>query len=391
MSLQEKQMLKAALAYWRKKTEDMSPEDMTWLDATRERRLNLLNAIDEGMVVEELWQETSVIMIQLFHFMERHGYWSAWIPTLERVIEYCPDSVLYERARLQSQLSQLYRKEARIAEAYLLYDQVLDYALANQDNDLIIMIYRDKAESYLANNQLEEAETSALYALKVLDDGGALMNALVFETIGKIYRFKDKKVDARHYYQKAVDIWSTLGEPYMLAFVLNEASLVLVELEEYESSLATLQQALNALEGTKYRYLKQMIMMNQGFVHYRQKQFLEAENAFLKIDLFYIKQRGEILPYGQILQNIGNVQLKQGKWEDAEQYIVEAIKTFKSIHDDVRLANSLGTLAEILVNKQQVKHAKLYFDEAIQLLGKYPENAWGRRLLADFRQQREEC
>ena len=391
MSPQEKQLLKAALVYWRKKTIDMTPEAMAWLDATRERRLNLLTAIEEGIVAESLWQETAVIMIQIFHFIERHGYWSAWIPTLEKAIKHCSKPSLYEFARLQSQLSQLYRKGARFNEAYQLYVQVLKFAKEKPYIDLIVTIYRDKAEFYIAQNQLDDAESSGLTALEWLDDKDDQMAAFVYETMGKVFRLKGKNKKALHFYQKASIIRNILGETYLLANALNDTSLVLAELEEYDSALKILNEAMILSEESDFPDVKYLVMNNRGFIFYRKNQLEEAEKAFMKIDFLGLKRRGSLRACGQSLQNIGNVKLKQGNLDDAQPYIAEAINLFRSIWDEVHLANSLGTLAEILVCQQQNEQAKLYFDEAIQLLEKYPNNVWGQRLLKDFEGQRRNC
>ena len=391
MNPQEKQLLKAALVYWRKKTKDMTPEAMAWLDATRERRLNLLTAIDGGMEVEELWQETAVIMIRLFHFMERRGYWPSWIPTLEKAINLCTNIELYEYARLKSQLSQLYRNKRDFEAAERLYEQVLQYARQTQNKELKVSIYRDKAESLIARNQLDQAEAMVLTAFKYAETHDDHQYAILCKTIATIYRLKGQYRDALSYYKQALTIRKSIGDLYWIATILNDMAVVYEGLGNFDVGLATLNEALSMLESTEYQNMKIKLMMNKGVNYYRLNRLEEAEESFLMIDVFALKRRGEIPDQGRTLMNIGNVKLKLGKFADAELYIRESIEVFKSIKDEVRLANSIGTLAEILVCKQQVEQAKLYFDEAIQLLEKYPENAWGQRLLADFKQQRDNC
>lgn len=384
--------IEVALVYWCTKTKDMSPETITWLNVSRERRLNLLAAIEGGLSIDAFWQETAVLMIQLFHFMERNGYWSSWIPTLEKAIKLCPQRECYEQVRLQSQLSQLYRKSARFDDADQLFSQLLQYALDSDNKQLMASIYREQAVSFIARNQLDLAEESITTAYKYRQSDLDKQFAFICETFGDVYRRKGKYSDSLSYYERALPIRESYEDPYAIACTLNDMALVYEGLGEYEFGLSTYNKALEVLEDTNnYQSLKFLIRINKGVTNYRQNRLAEAEQTFLGINLFELKRSGELISQGLALQNIGNVKLKRMKHEEARPYIEEAIIVFESIHDEVRLANSVGTLAEILVLEGKVKEATPCFDKAISLLEKYPEHIWGQKLLADFIEQRNNC
>ena len=391
MTKPEHQHLKLGLNYWRQKTTDMSPEVMAWLDATRKRRLNLLTIIDEGMVVEELWQETAVLMINLFHFMDRHGYWTSWIPTIEKAITVRPQETQYELIRLKSQLSQLYRRSRRFEENIIIQEQVLEYAKNEKNNELIVSVYHNKTEAYIAQNQLDSAEENALLALKYLQNKQNRVAALIYKALGNINRLKGQIEEAIEYLKQAISIWEMIDDPYGFASNLNDLALAYETLGKYDLGLAMLDEALQILDGLEFQNLRLKIILNKGVSYYRQKNLQEAEKTFLVIDLFALKQSGEILDYAIALQNIGTVKLEQGKYEDSKPYILEAIKNFRLIKNDLELANSLGTLAEIFASNNEMDQAKLYFDEAIQRAEKFPNNAWGKSLLENFIQKRKAC
>ncbi len=382
------EQLKSALGYWHEKSKDLSPENMSWLD--RERRLNMLAAIDAGLLVAELWVDTAVIMIQLFHFMQRRGYWVSWIPTIEKAINVCSSPERYEHARLQSQLSQFYRKSNRYEDAEYVYKQVLQYEATKQSIELKITVLRDQAEGLITQHQVKEAEEVILQALhytKQENDQSLPQIPFIFDTLGSICRWRGDYDDALEWFQKAVMLRKRFADTHAIASSLNDLSLVHDDMGNYKVGLAILTEALHLVEQTDFHNLKFLIIMNQGVSYYRQNRLDEAENAFLAIDLFFLKRSGDIKNQGITLMNIGNVKMKKGEYEDADPYMQEATAICRSLGDDLRLANCLGGLAEISIHKNQKQQAKLYFEEAITFIENYPENVWGQRLRKNFQAQ----
>ena len=328
--------IEVALAYWHTKTKEMSPETVTWLNLSRERRLNLLTAIDGGLSIDVFWQETALLIIQLFHFMERNGYWLSWIPTLEQAIKFCPQDECYEQARLQSQLSQLYRKSARFEDADQLFSQILQYARQKDNKQLMASIYREQAVSFIARNQLDLAEESIANAYKYRQSDLDRQFAFICETFGDVYRRKGKYSDSLSYYERALPVRESHKDPYAIACTLNDMALVYEGLGEYALGLSTYNKALQVLEDTNnYQSLKFLIRINKGVTYYRQNRLAEAEQTFLEIDLFELKKSGEIVSQGLTLQNVGNVKLKRMKHKEAKPYIQEAIIVFESLKDEV--------------------------------------------------------
>ena len=145
----QKHQVQTALHYWQQKTENFSYKNMGWL---AERHANVRRAIELGLQYPDLCQETAVLIIQLFHFMEWSGYWLGWIPTIETAIAQSDDKEGYTNTRLHSQLGQLYRLDRRFAQAEQQNEITLQQAKNLQNKGLLAAVYREMGQNYLSQN-----------------------------------------------------------------------------------------------------------------------------------------------------------------------------------------------------------------------------------------------
>ena len=92
--------------------------------------------------------------------------------------------------------------------------------------------------------------------------------------------------------------------------------------------------------------------------------------------------------YANASNNLGNVYLLKEEWDQAEKYLKGSIILFKQAQAQVHLANSLSGVAEALVGMGKVDEAIPYYDEAIEIVSEYPEDAWAQRLVKEFTEAR---
>jgi tetratricopeptide (TPR) repeat protein len=384
---QYKSQVQASLHYWQQKTKDFSHKNIIWLD---DRRANLLKSIEEGFRYEDLWEETAVVISQVFHFMEWRGYWRSWIPTLETIIQQCPNQETTLYASLISQLAQFHRLNRGFAEARRLNEVALQIANRLQDNTLLAAIYREVGQSYLVQNQLDDAERNALLALAHIEQvpEKKRINAFILQTLGIIKRLRGQYEPSLVYFDSALVIRRELQESILLADVLNEMALTFEFMQDYDAAHRLIDEALAIINQTNNESMRTLFLMNKGVFYYRQNRLPDAEMMFQQVDFFALKRQGNLFQCGLAMQNLGNVLLKQGKVDEAEPYVQEAIQLFRPTHDEVHLANSLGTLGEILAAQKRTNDAAVLLDEAIELLQKYPDNTWAQKLLGNSLQLR---
>ena len=383
-----KTQIQAALHYWQLKTRDISLANMIWLD---ERRANLLKSVEEGLRFEEFWEETAVVVSQVFHFMEWRGYWQSWIPTLEKIIRHCPNQKTSQYGRLVCQLAQFHRLNRHFVEAEKLNHVGLQIAKELQDNVLLAAIYGAMSQSYLVQNQPDEAKQYALLALAHIEQAPEQkrIHAYVLKALGIIKRLKGQYKTSLAYFNSALDIQRELQEYNLLADILNEMALTYEFMQDYDAAHRLIDEALTFINQTNNESMRTLFLMNKGVFYYRQNRLQDAEKMFQQVDFFALKRHGNLFQCGLAMQNLGNVLFKQGRTDEAEPYIQEAIQLFRPTHDEVHLANNLGTLGEILAAQKRTKDAAVLLDEAIELLQKYPDNIWGQKLLGNFSQLRD--
>lgn len=381
-----KSQIQAALHYWQRETADFSQSKMTWLD---DRYAILRQAVEEGVKDGELWEDTAVVITQVFPFIEWRGYWLAWIPILEKVVQREQEAEPGFFIKLNIQLAQFYRLNRRFTEAQQLCLFVLKQAEILQNDELIALVYRVISQNHLAQNQLAEAERFALLALTHSEQvpDHKQLKCFILQTLGAIKGEKGENEAALVYMEPAVAIRREFDEPIYLADILNDLARVYENLGAFEKAHQLIDEALAIINQTHHALMKFLFLMNKGVFYYRQNRLEKAGEIFAQIDFFALKRQGNMVQCGMAMQNLGNVLFDQGEILEAEPYIQEAAQIFRTLSDEIQLANSLGTLAQILSAQNKRGEATEHFKEALALLEKYPENAWAKKLTENFLKQ----
>ena len=94
---------------------------------------------------------------------------------------------------------------------------------------------------------------------------------------------------------------------------------------------------------------------------------------------------------GSLTHNLGNTLLALGILEEARLYLDQAIAFWEQADDDLELANSVGTLAEVYEADEAWQTAVATYDQALELLVNYPDHSWAKRLRQNFTEAKEKC
>jgi tetratricopeptide (TPR) repeat protein len=155
-------------------------------------------------------------------------------------------------------------------------------------------------------------------------------------------------------------------------------------IETLEAALERLQPGIDLITWTD-------VYINLGTAHFHLKDYASAKAAFLAIDQRYLEENG-LLPHLMLTNNnLGNVALKEQAWEQARDYLNYSIGLARELMNGINLGNSLGDLAEVLLQLGKRNEALAAMDEAIHVLEGYPENAWARKRLAAILAQRRDA
>ncbi len=375
--------LQASLAFWQKETGNLTSEQLTRLD---ERKRNLFRAVQLGLLWPETWRDTAVVAWQSFDFVEWRGLWREWIPVLEKAIADAPPPAAGLKARLLNRLGQLYAKERRFTAAQTAHEEASALAAEADDAEAMIAAYLSMSELYKNQHQYDKAELlarQALLEIERLDDNTRYL-AFAYKILGNTARQRGDLTTAEKFLRRAVKLRYQLDEPVHLARELHDLGLILTEAGQYEEAVIIYEEAAAILVPVNDETDKSLILMSLGYLYYRQEKWVEAESTFRRIDTLALARSGEIGRQALTLNNLGNVLLKKGEMGEATECLQEAISLWQQIGDEVNLANSLGTLAELLTIYGNQAEATIYYEEAIVILSRYSDNAWARKLLVEF-------
>lgn len=106
--------LRSYLDYWLVKTADLHDAVIGQLNPEFP---NLLHIVELGLVLPETQEQTAVLMLQCFFWVEQVGYVQIWQPLVELAAQRLPVAHVSLRFRLLKQLGQLQRLQYQLDTA----------------------------------------------------------------------------------------------------------------------------------------------------------------------------------------------------------------------------------------------------------------------------------
>jgi tetratricopeptide (TPR) repeat protein len=127
-----------------------------------------------------------------------------------------------------------------------------------------------------------------------------------------------------------------------------------------------------------------------GTLYIRLEQYDKAEEAFRQADSEVLHRSGDLLTQAALAQNQGTALMKLKRFDEAHLYLRRSQKLWQQLGDQLWLANTLSTLADLFDEQGQWKSAVAYFDEAISLVTLFPENERAQRWQTQYVIRRQE-
>ncbi len=383
--------------YWRERTQEMDEHAIREADRNRQ---NLHRAVEYGLKLAKTWPATAGVVLQAFPLAERRGYWLEWIAVIEKALAHCPrpEQERWPRFKLLNRLGQLHRLSNKLPQAIASHEAARAIAEELDDEAARAEVDYNLGEVYARSRDYEKAESHALDALTRFErlPGTERWLASVLNTLGVTAQQRGDLHAAGQNLYRAVAVARELDDPLYLSRFLNNLATALQAAGKFDEAAACLHEAAGHLAPTTYELDKIGIQINLGYLYYQQERWAEAEQAFQQADSEYLRHSGDTNTQATLANNLGNVALKRGKMTAAAAHLNKAITLWRQLDEQLYLANSLGTLAEVWAtqsdtapNRERIQEAIHIFDEAIPLLECYPENPWACKLLAKFRTQRE--
>ncbi|MBK6709645.1 MAG: tetratricopeptide repeat protein [Chloroflexi bacterium] len=92
----------------------------------------------------------------------------------------------------------------------------------------------------------------------------------------------------------------------------------------------------------------------------------------------HLQQSSYFYHRATVAQCLGNTFLAQNRLADAAPHLEESARLWRQFDDELMLANTLGTIAELYAQQGKADDAIAQFEQALALLAKYPDDAWAK-------------
>jgi tetratricopeptide (TPR) repeat protein len=378
------QAIHNGLHYWRQQAGDLDDAAVAALDRDR---FNLHQLLEEGLRLEATQLPTAALMAHLGHFIETRGYWEEWLPLLERAIAACANAPALHARLLYWQGYFLAEKRGRYEEAVAVLQAARQVAQTADDRRLLAetLFYLGEIQ-----RQMHRYDAAGRYAHEALatfrqQPASGSWVAATLNCLGNIAENQGEYDTAVQYLTESVALWRQDHRTVRLARVLKDLATAYTGTGNIEQAHTCLAEAYRLVINSPYELDKIRFLIEIGVAYYRQKNWVEAAEAFRQANTPYLQNSPDLFVRATLANNQGNVLYEQQQWIGAEAHIRQAIPLWRAQNDDLHLGNSLGSLGKVLAAQAKKEEADECFAEAITLLAQFPQNQWANKLLAEFR------
>jgi tetratricopeptide (TPR) repeat protein len=377
------QHIAANVDYWLQQTEDLSRRDLNELDVDRQ---NIFQAIQHGLAHSHTRPLTLQLILQCWLLIERRGYWREWIPVLQQAIELCRDSDLAMKGQLLNRLGQSCRQERQWGAAVTHHQEAKRIAAESGNALLAAQANYYLCSAYLNNRQYAEAEQYGLEALAAFSRIApeSFWVGATYNELGMIALWRGEMEVAESRLREAVGRWRQAGDIGEVGNSLINLALALQSAGRPDEALAHYQEAITLLASAGSELRKVLAQTNMGALYYEQGDYPQAEKTFRQVDMAYLRQIGNLSYQAVVAQSLGTVALAQSRLETAESYLRQSYALWLQMDDEINLANTLGSLAEVTAAQGKIGEALPLYEEACRKLSAFPDHMWAHKLLREF-------
>lgn len=361
------------IAYWKQRTVHLNEAALASLN---KEYPNLLRAVKQGQKCPQTQtHHLAELVTQSYLLVERYGYWHTWLPIMENIITTCVLNDLPLQLTLLKQQGELLRLNRQLQAAIVIHQKAYDIAQKLDDAMAVAWTHFTLSEDYFRARAYNEAEHHGLAALAIFSkqkEGGA-GTAATLNTLGLIASERGNDDDlqlAEARLRQAISYRNKIYPQTHLARTYISLAVTLQRQRKYESALEAYQEAEKLLSLTDSELDKSKLHNCLGTLYFEWEQFNQAEAHFRQADSMALRQSGDIFTQAALKQNLANVLIEQGRFNEAESYLRQSIPLWELAHDPVYLANVFTSLCQVLSNQRRYEEATSFHSKALAILEK---------------------
>jgi tetratricopeptide (TPR) repeat protein len=193
------------------------------------------------------------------------------------------------------------------------------------------------------------------------------LSALAANNLGSVEYTVGRIREAVTYYREALSYWERMGAKARgLRTTLRNLASSLHQIGEYEEARRALQRLSHLMEGDAQPDRESMRSMRLSLARIEEATGnpLEAEKHYQEL----MKDAGEEPALlASVLDGLGDVQLKLGRFAEAEKSYREAMRLWEEIGSTIRVAASANRLGDRWLNERQHRKALPYLERALAI------------------------
>ncbi len=336
-------------------------------------RVQAWQVLQLTLTVDELWAQTSQLLIELAPRMNTGGIWSEWIPYLRQGIA---SSVRLEDAEAKAHLSlalgTLLRRQSAYAEAetLLLESRAIYQRCKMPDNEALVL--NELALQCWSLNEFPVATELAQEALRLFNFEHP-ERANSYYILGNTKQACGKLDDARPFFEKALQIRRRQGNQPKVANNLVALAVLEQKQGNYDSAKTLLTEAVELL--TKSGDVVQpayahnilgIIFSLSGDSARAVELYRRAEAGFQKVGL--------VEGLGDVYTNLGLDHGLLGDWVLGEHYLKASIAICQQVNHTESAVNAMIELANLYQKQALWTQAEEWLQSASQLLETIPQD-----------------
>ncbi|MES2132924.1 MAG: tetratricopeptide repeat protein [Bacteroidota bacterium] len=260
----------------------------------------------------------------------------------------------------------IYNRKSEYKKAILYYNDAKDIATEDHLESVLSAILYNKANVYENLSDYDNAfKTSeeALALKRKLNDSIGISRC--YRQIGQYLSYKGDYQGSISYFKKALVMQKKLNQDEITAKTMNSMGVVYTNAKMYHEGLAILREAQHISENRNDSLMSEHIYLNLGFCYDGLLKQDSAEYYYLK-SLAISKALDVESEKVIVLNNLGELALKQNKFSVAENYLTDALVAAQKINSIIDLKYIQSNLAELYARMGDYKRA-YYFKEQYTL------------------------
>ncbi|MDC9721990.1 MAG: sensor histidine kinase [Urechidicola sp.] len=152
-----------------------------------------------------------------------------------------------------------------------------------------------------------------------------------------------------------------------IAYVFNEKGVIYTQMGNYEQGLTQFYKAIEIAEKTENYEFVGHILNSIGIVYKDLERYHEAMASFEKAITIYNENEISDESLGDVNNNLGDVFLKQGIYDKAEEYYILALHIYREAESEWGVALINMNLGLLLATQEKYRPSLFYLDEAYKI------------------------